>query len=439
MEILFLIIGIIAGGLIVYFYMLSRKPQNDAADLAGNPVLAELRERLNRGEAALAQERAEKEKLIAQLSASKQSNQSLELKLAENAQEISRIREEFQREFQVMAQAILEKNSEKFSKQNKDQIDQILTPLRDRIKEFEQRVEKTYDEEKGERIRLKKEIEDLVSLNKKLSEDAENLTTALRGDNKAQGNWGELILEKILERSGLKEGGEYKIQHTDENAEGIRIRPDVVIFLPDGKHLIVDSKVSLLAYTNLVSASDDNQKALYLRQHLDSVKSHIKGLGEKNYHTAENLRSPDFIMLFMPMEAAFSAALQADPELFSFAWERRIVIVSPTTLLATLRTVENIWRQEKRSRYADQIAEEAGKLYDKFVGFTTDLLDIGKKMNGARESYEEAMKKLSTGPGNVVRRLENMKGFAAKTGSKTINEKLLERAESGDEEEATAE
>lgn len=439
MEILFLIIGIIAGGLVVYFYMLSRKPQTDAADLAGNPVLAELRERLNRGESALAQERTEKEKLIARLSASQQANQSLELKLVENAQEITRIREEFQREFQVMAQAILEKNSEKFSKQNKDQIDQILTPLRDRIKEFEQRVEKTYDEEKGERIRLKKEIEDLVSLNKKLSEDAENLTTALRGDNKAQGNWGELILEKILERSGLREGVEYKIQHTAENAEGTRIRPDVVIFLPDGKHLIVDSKVSLLAYTNLISADDDSGKALFLRQHLDSVKNHIKGLGEKNYHTAENLRSPDFIMLFMPMEAAFSAALQADPELFSFAWERRIVIVSPTTLLATLRTVENIWRQEKRSLHADQIAEEAGKLYDKFVGFTNDLLDVGKKMNGAIESYEDAMKKLSNGPGNVVRRLENMKSFATRTGNKAIHEKLLERAQSDDQEEASTE
>ncbi len=435
MDIITFIIGCIVGSIIgaLITYLITRARPADLPDPADHPLIGELRTAIRQRETELSEARREKEGLIAELASSRQVSIAQEEKLAGQVEEITRLRQEFHREFQVMATTILDQNAEKHGKQNKEQIDQILTPLRERIREFEQKIEKTYDEEKGERIRLKKEIEDLVSLNKKLSEDAENLTTALRGDNKTQGNWGELILEKILERSGLKEGVEYRIQHSTSNSEGARIRPDVVIFLPDDKHLIIDSKVSLLAYSQMVGAADDDQRNTLLRQHLESVKAHIKGLGEKNYQSASGLRSPDFIMLFLPMEAAFSAALQADPDLFSYAWERRIVIVSPTTLLATLRTVENIWRQEKRSRSADLIAEEAGKLYDKFAGFTNDLYEVGKKLDSAKEAHEESLKKLVSGAGNVIKKMELIRGFASKTSGKTIHPRLLERSEAAEE------
>lgn len=428
MEFLFLLGGLAFGAVVAYLYVRSTLPSQVERAVQDHPVMAELRSQRERLDGEVRAERVEKERLIAELASVRRELATSEERLKAQAQELIQIQEKLQREFQHMAQLILDRNSEKFTRQNKEQMDAILGPLRERIKDFEQKVEKTYDEEKGERIRLKKEIEDLVNLNKKLSEDAENLTSALRGDNKTQGNWGELILEKILERSGLKEGQEYVVQHSTENTDGSRIRPDVVIFLPDGKHLIIDSKVSLLAYSNMAGAPDEASRNAFLRQHIDSVRAHIRGLSDKNYHSAPDLRSPDFILLFMPVEGAFAAALQSDTDLFSYAWEKRIVLVSPSTLLATLRTVENIWRQEKRSRYADQIAEEAGKLYDKFVGFTTDLLEIGKKMNSAKESYDDAMRKLSQGPGNLVRRLEAMKGFSSKGGSRSINEKLLERA-----------
>jgi len=434
MEIILLIVGIAVGGAIMYFFQLSRTGAELERSLQNNPIFNELKIQRDALQSDLRSERVDKEKLIGEISASKQSIYGLQEKLSLQTEEMMKLQEQFQKEFQNIANSILEKNSEKFSKQNKDQIDAILTPLRERIKDFEQKVDKTYDIEKGERIRLKKEIEDLVMLNKKLSEDAENLTSALKGDNKTQGNWGELILEKILERSGLREGEEFVVQQTSENSEGDKIRPDVVINLPDGKHLIIDSKVSLLAYSSLVGENNEEQRARYLKQHAESVRSHVKLLGDKNYHTAKDLRSPDFILLFMPIEAAFSAALQTDTDLFNFAWERRIVLVSPTTLLATLRTVDNIWKQEKRSKNADRIAEEAGKLYDKFVGFTTDLIEVGKKMGSAKDTYDEAMKKLSTGTGNLVSRIEKMRHFAAKAGNKSMNEKLVERALESDQE-----
>lgn len=436
MEPIWLIVGVALGAAVCFFYMKWKATSEADSTVVNHPMVHQLRIQLEDKSNECLTERKAREQLIGELASARQKISSLEEKIAAGTQELNEVREQMNREFQNLANAIMDKTSEKFSKQNKEQIDTILTPLRERIKDFEQKVEKTYDVEKGERIRLKKEIEDLVNLNKKLSEDAENLTTALRGDNKAQGNWGELILEKILERSGLKEEQEYTLQYSTVNADGTRIRPDVVIFLPENKHLVIDSKVSLLAYSNFVGATDETSRAAFLKQHVDSVRNHIKLLGDKNYQTAEGLRTPDFIMLFMPMEAAFSAALQNDGELFSYAWERKIVLVSPTTLLATLRTVDSIWRQEKRSKHADSISEEAGKLYDKFVGFTADLLDVGRKMNSAKESYDMAMNKLTDGTGNIVKRLEKMRAFAAKTGSKSVNEKLIERAAHGENDEA---
>jgi DNA recombination protein RmuC len=314
-----------------------------------------------------------------------------------------------------LANKILDEKSQKFTDQNKNNLDIILNPLKERIKEFEKRVEDTYKAENAERITLKTEIKNLIELNKQISEEANNLATALKGDNKQQGNWGELVLEKILERSGLKEGDEYKTQHTDQNASGDRIRPDVVIFLPDGKHVIVDSKVSLVAYNACVNSPTEEERSRFLKLHIESLRNHIKLLGDKNYQSATGLHSPDFVLLFVPIESSFSLALQADVELFNFAWDRKIVIVSPSTLLATLRTIASIWKQERQTRNSLEIAEEGGKLYDKFVAFYEDLVKVGSKMDSAKADYVEAMKKLYEGSGNLVRRAEKMKTLGAKT------------------------
>ncbi|MBK5286748.1 MAG: DNA recombination protein RmuC, partial [Bacteroidia bacterium] len=258
----------------------------------------------------------------------------------------------------------------------------------------------------------------------------------LKGESKKQGNWGELMLEKILEQSGLEEGREYKRQVSVNTEDGKRYQPDVVVYLPDEKHIIIDSKVSLVAYNECVNAVDDSDKERSLKEHILSVRAHIKGLSEKNYQNAKEFNSPDFVLLFMPLESAFILALQGDNELYQYAWDRKIVLVSPTTLLATLRTVASIWKQEKQTRNAIDIAEKAGALYDKFKGLVDDLIDVGKKMDGAKNSYAEAMSKLHTGAGNLVKRVEDIKKLGART-TKSLPPQLLERTEA-EEEKANA-
>ncbi|HTA28815.1 MAG TPA: DNA recombination protein RmuC, partial [Bacteroidia bacterium] len=261
----------------------------------------------------------------------------------------------------------------------------------------------------------KGEITTLVDLNKKISEQANNLASALKGDSKTQGNWGEMILERALERSGLEKDKMYRLQYSLKNTEGDRLQPDVVLFLPNNKHIIIDSKVSLNAYESFVSAPTEEEKKQFLLKHIVSVKKHIDELSRREYQSLIDINTLDFVLLFMPIESSFSIALQSDNELFNYAWDKKIVIVSPTTLLATLYTIASLWRQEKQARNVFEIAEESGKLYDKFHGLMEDLLDVGKKMNSAKLSYEEAMKKASTGPGNIVKRIDNIKKLGAKT------------------------
>ena len=251
--------------------------------------------------------------------------------------------------------------------------------------------------------------------------------TALKGDNKQQGNWGEMVLEKVLERSGLKAGEEYKMEFATTNSENERIRPDAVIFLPDNKHVIVDSKVSLVAYSACVNALNEEDRMKFLKAHIESLRNHIKLLSDKNYQTAIGLQSPDFVLLFVPIESSFSLAVQGDAELFNYAWDRKIVIVSPSTLLATLRTIASIWKQERQTRNAIEIAEEGGKLYDKFVAFVDDLIKVGNGIKKTQGDYEDAMKKLHEGSGNLVRRAEKMKELGAKT-SKQLPQGLIDRA-----------
>lgn len=332
------------------------------------------------------------------------------------------------KEFENLANKILDDKSAKFTEQNKTNLDVILNPLKDKIKDFETKVENAYKTESAERNTLKGAIEKLFELNRKISDEANNLTKALKGDNKQQGNWGELVLERILEGSGLMKDHEYKTQFVTTNNEGDKIKPDVVVFLPDDKHIIIDSKVSLTAYEAFINAEEDNFREQFRKEHIQSMRSHIKLLGEKNYQTANGLYSPDFVLLFVPIESSLGAALQADQELFNYAWDRKIVLVSPSTLLATLRTVASIWKQEKQTKNALLIAEEGGKLYDKFVGFVEDLIRVGVKMDSAKKDYADAMNKLTEGSGNIVRRAEKMKELGAKA-TKYIPPAILERAE----------
>ncbi len=373
------------------------------------------------------EERKKAESLNASYSISRTKNEDLERRLSEQKSELEQLNKKFTTEFENLANRILEEKSQKFSDQNKTNLDIILNPFKERLKEFELKVDHAYRTESAERVTLKTEIKNLVELNKQISEEANNLATALKGDNKQQGNWGELVLEKVLERSGLQEGSEYKTQITSTNVDGDKIRPDVVIFLPDEKHVIVDSKVSLVAYNACVNSINEEDRLKYLKLHIESLRSHIKLLSDKNYQTAAGFESPDFVLLFVPIESSFSLAVQGDAELFNFAWDRKIVIVSPSTLLATLRTIASIWKQERQTRNALQIAEEGGKLYDKFVAFYDDLKAVGKKMEDAKESYVDAMKKLYDGSGNLVKRAEKMKELGAKT-TKQLPQNIIDRA-----------
>ncbi|MBX7051423.1 MAG: DNA recombination protein RmuC [Flavobacteriales bacterium] len=428
MELIWLISGIVIGVTLAWFALKAKAGAVSDAQIAQHPIVAELRRNLSDVQNELRDVRKEKDSANTLLATSEANRKSLEVALAQQDDVLQKARSEFKTEFENLANRIFEEKTKNATAQNKEQLDLVLTPLSRKLKEFEEKVERVYQDENKERINLKKEIELLAGLNKQLSGDANNLAVALKGDNKSQGNWGEMILEKILERSGLVEGSEYKTQESAQNVDGTVIRPDVVVFLPEKKHLIIDSKVSLIAYNNMISASSDEERMRFLKQHSESIRKHIKDLGEKNYQTAKTLNSPDFVLLFMPIEAAFSAAMQYDQELYQFAWDRKIVLVSPTTLLASLRTVASIWMQERRVINAEAIAEEGGKLYDKFVAFTDDLLAIGSKIEASKKEYDEAMKKLSTGTGNLIRRAENMKKLGVKQ-QKQLNQTLLDKAD----------
>ena len=290
---------------------------------------------------------------------------------------------------------------------------------------FEKKVEETYDKELRDKISLREEVKKLYDLNTRISDEANNLTKALKGDVKKQGNWGEVVLERILERSGLTKGQEYDREVAMKNDNGQSIRPDVIIRLPEEKHIIVDSKVSLVAYDQFVNSEEKEEKAGFLKEHLISVRSHIKLLSEKNYQTGANLNSPDFVLLFMPIEPAFSIAMQQDKEVYQYAWSRNIVIVSPTTLLATIKTIASIWKQEKQNRNTMEIARQAGALYDKFVGFLEDMDKIERGISQIDNAYKGAFNKLKSGTGNLIKRTESIRELGVKT-SKKIPEKFIE-------------
>ncbi len=346
-------------------------------------------------------------------------------KFAEQKVEIENLRRQFNIEFQVLANKILEEKTLKFAQQNQENISLILDPLKEKIKSFEEKVEKTYQQESAERSVLKGVVEQLMQQSMQIKDEANNLAKALKGDNKRQGNWGEVILERVLERSGLLKDQEYKLQAAIIDSEGKRLQPDAVIYLPDEKHLIIDSKLSLVAYERAINADTDEDRSLFIKQHIQSIENHVKELSAKDYQSLYQIVSPEFVLMFIPIESSLSLAVNHKPELFSEAWDRRVVIVSPSTLLATLRTIASIWKQERQNRNVLEIAKEAGLLYDKFVGFLDDMDQLQHFLQKASGKHEDAMKKLSSGTGNVIKKVESLKVLGAKA-NKQINDKYLE-------------
>ncbi|TAF66117.1 MAG: DNA recombination protein RmuC [Flavobacterium sp.] len=372
--------------------------------------------------------RNEKDSLAIQLSKKEVDFDNLLERHKEQKNEVEQLQEKFTKEFENLANKILDEKSNKFTEQNKENMKNILSPLQDKIQLFEKKVEDTHKESIDYHAALRQQIVGLQQMNLQMSKETLNLTKALKGDSKMQGNWGELILERVLEKSGLEKDREYFVQQSHTTSEGSRVFPDVVINLPDGKKMIVDSKVSLTAYEKYINEEDDNLKAGFLKEHIQSIKRHVEQLGDKNYHDLYQIESPDFVLLFIPMEPAFALALNDDTTLYSKAFEKNIVIVTPSTLLATLRTIDSMWANQKQQENAFEIARQAGALYDKFEGFVADLIKIGKKIDESKVEYGAAMNKLVDGKGNLIVSVEKLKKMGAKA-KKALPENILKRAE----------
>ncbi len=334
---------------------------------------------------------------------------NMHVQLKEKETHISTIQEHLKAEFKNLSNELLNKSTESLNKNNQKGLSEIVKPLQDKLQQYNQMLSEFREKDIRERSTLTSEIKQLHNLNRQLSEDAQNLASALKNDSKLQGNWGELILERILERAGLQKNITYKTQVATQSETGKRIQPDVVVFLPDNRHLIIDSKVSLTAFEELVNATNEQTREVALQKHISSVKKHIKSLAEKRYETGEELNSPEFIFLFMPVENALSIALQYDETIQNLAWENRIVLVTPSTLMATLMTVANLWKIEKQHRFAQTVADETGKLYDKFVNMLENVNDVGQKINAAQKSHEHMVKQLSEGKGNLISKAEKIR------------------------------
>ncbi|MFN3774107.1 DNA recombination protein RmuC [Cloacibacterium normanense] len=453
MEILYIILAFILGAVLAYFILksssVSRKSYEELqqnfnqkeADF--NKIIAEISAE-NKAQIQKISEQQElnfkqntdieklqndKNQLIGLKSQLAAQNESLQQLLDSQKEEIVKIQEEAKLQFENLANKILEEKTLKFTEQNQQNLKNILNPLQEKITDFEKKVENTHKESIDYHAALRQQILGLKEMNLQMSKETLNLTKALKGDSKIQGNWGELVLERVLEKSGLEKGREYEIQKSFTTEEGNRVQPDVIINLPDGKKMIVDSKVSLTAYEKYINEEDDEQKNSFLKEHVNSLKRHVEQLGSKNYQHLYQMESPDFVLLFIPIEPAFAIALNEDTQLYNKAFERNIVIVTPSTLLATLRTIDSMWTNQKQQENAYEIARQAGALYDKFDGFVTDLVKIGKKMDEAKTEYEGAMNKLVDGKGNLITSVQKLKTMGAKA-KKSLPDAILNRANS---------
>lgn len=432
MEIIYLLIGLGAGFSIGVFYTKSKtSKQGETLDLSSyvSKVLYESeKQRLLKEEV----ENKVKEEQIGNLKADVSSKntliETLQIKLAEEGIRLEAQQKQLQTQFENMANAILEKKSEKFAEQNQKNIDQILKPLGEKIKSFEESVQDKYVKDQEGRAGLEKQITMLQAANHKISQDAINLTKALKGDSKIQGDWGELQLEVLLEKSGLSKDVHFRTQNSEKDEEGKEKRPDCIIDLPDNKNLIIDSKVSLKAYEQFINGATEDEKVLFLKKHLESLKNHIRDLASKNYPKLYSINAPDYVLMFVPIEPALISALQEDPEIFNLALSKNIILVSTSTLMATMRTVSFIWQQENQKKNVLEIARQSGALYEKFCGFVNDLDGVGKAIETATKKYEAAQSKLHSGRGNLISSVEKIKKLGAKT-NKSISQELLDKSE----------
>lgn len=429
----FVIIALLVGGFLGWIITkLKFEKEGSALNERTRSLVSEKEEKdkvINRIQEDLVLLRKEKEDLIIDLTKKVSELDNLEILNQNRDKEYLEQQNQLRKDFELMANSILEKNSEKITLQNKENLKIILNPLQEKIKTFEKKVEDTHKDNIRQSSALKQQLEELSKNNLKISQEAINLTKALKGDSKTQGNWGELVLERVLEKSGLEKGREYEMEKSfaDETGNQLRLRPDVIIHLPDNKKMIVDSKVSLTAYEQYVNADNEEDSAQYLKEHIASLNRHVSQLSEKKYEDLYEIESPDFVLLFVPIEPAFAVAINNDNQLYNKAFEKNIVIVTPSTLLATLRTIDTMWNNEKQQRNAIEIARQAGALYDKFEGLVSDLTKVGKKMDEAKNEYKGAMNKLVEGKGNLITSVEKIKKLGAKA-KKSLPETIIQRA-----------
>lgn len=428
----------ISGGIGVYigasFAKLKGKGNLSALEERQNQLtntINELKENLNKLDIDRDALRKEKELLNSELTRRNTEYENLQQQNLNRDKELEERQEQLRKDFELLANKILEEKSEKFTLQNKENIKQILNPLHEKIQGFEKKVEDSQKESISMHSALKEQLLGLRDLNQQMTKEATNLTRALKGDSKMQGNWGELVLEHVLEKSGLEKDREYFVQQSFTTVEGSRVLPDVVLLLPDNKRMIIDSKVSLTDYERYVNA-DEDERPKFLKAHVNSIKKHIDQLSEKKYEDLYDIESPDFVLMFIPIEPAFAVAINDDNTLYNKAFEKNIVIVTPATLLATLRTVDSMWNNEKQQQNAIEIARQAGALYDKFEGLVSDLTGVGKKIDAAKDDYSAAMNKLVNGKGNLITSVQKLKKLGAKA-KKDLPENILKRADANDD------
>ncbi|WP_452596602.1 DNA recombination protein RmuC [Pontimicrobium sp. MEBiC01747] len=409
------------------FSEIENQKQNDAF----NSQLQELKDTIIKVEKERDIFRDEREGLNIELAQRNSEFENLQQLNLKRDAELEERQEQLRKDFELLATKILDEKSEKFTLQNKENIKNILHPLQEKIQIFEKKVDDTQKESISLHSALKEQLLGLKDLNQQMTKEANNLTKALKGDSKMQGNWGELVLERVLEKSGLEKDREYYVQQNFTLDDGSRVLPDVVLHLPDNKKMIIDSKVSLTDYERYVNVEDE-ERALHLKAHINSIKRHVEQLSAKNYQDLYDIESPDFVLLFIPIEPAFAIAINEDNSLYNKAFERNIVIVTPSTLLATLRTIDTMWNNEKQQRNAIEIARQAGALYDKFEGLVKDLTGVGKKLDSAKTDYSAAMNKLVDGRGNLITSVEKLKKMGAKA-KKALPESFIKRAESNED------
>ena len=432
MEIAYLIIGLFTGIVIGVLYSKNKtdksQPNIDISQYVSKELYQSEKNRIEKIETDNRIKQDQIGNLKADVSSRDANIENLNLKIKEEGERLLKQQKQLESQFENMANKILEQKSEKFAQQNQKNIDQILKPLGVKIKSFEESIEDKYVKDQESRAGLAKQISMLQIANQKISQDAVNLTNALKGDSKVQGDWGELQLEVLLEKSGLKKELHFRTQNSEKDEDGNEKRPDCIIDLPDDKNLIIDSKVSLTSYEQYSNVETEEERKHYLKKHIDSIKNHIRDLASKDYPKLYSINSPDYVLMFVPIEPALISALQEDAEIFNLGLSKNIILVSTSTLMATMRTVSFIWQQENQKKNVLEIARQSGALYEKFCGFVTDLEGVGKAIDTATKKYESAYGKLYDGRGNLVTSVEKIKKLGAKT-TKSISRELLDKSE----------